>query len=149
MKRLNITIPMVALALSSLFVGPAFATDFEVKMLNKGEVGAMVFEPAFVAAEVGDTVTFFPTDKGHNVQSIKGMLPEGVEKFKSKVNKEFTLTLDVEGLYGIKCTPHFALGMVMMIQAGQASNLETFLAAKLKSRSKKRFAPLFEQIVTE
>lgn len=142
MKRLIIMASMMMLALSS----PAFATDFEVQMLNKGEVGAMVFEPAYIAAQPGDTVTFLPTTKGHNAQSIKGMLPEGVEKFKSKTSEEFTLTLDVEGLYGIKCTPHYTMGMVMLIQVGMPVNLETFMAVKLKKKVKKRFAPLFEQI---
>lgn len=142
MKRLIIMASMMMLALSS----PAFATDFKVEMLNKGEVGAMVFEPAYIAAQPGDTVTFLPTTKGHNAQSIKGMLPEGVEKFKSKTSEEFTLTLDVEGLYGIKCTPHYTMGMVMLIQVGKPVNLETFMAVKLKKKVKKRFTPLFEQI---
>lgn len=120
MKRLIIMASMMMLALSS----PAFATDFEVQMLNKGEVGAMVFEPAYIAAQPGDTVTFLPTTKGHNAQSIKGMLPEGVEKFKSKTSEKFTLTLDVEGLYGIKCTPHYTMGMVMLIQVGMLAQTQ-------------------------
>lgn len=127
-------------------IGSAFATDFEVKMLNKGDVGAMVFEPAFIAAQPGDTVTFLSIDKGHNAQSIKGMLPDGAEKFKSKMSKEFMLNLDAEGIYGIKCTPHFALGMVMLIQVGKPINLEAVMKVKLKGKTKKRFAPLFEQI---
>ena len=85
----------------------AQAETFEVKMLNKGEAGAMVFEPAYVKAMPGDVIHFIATDKGHNVESIKGMLPEGVERFKSKFNVDYELTVDAEGLYGLKCTPHY------------------------------------------
>lgn len=122
------------------------AETFEVKMLNKGEAGSMVFEPAFIAAAPGDTITFLPTDKGHNAESIKGMLPEGVEKFKSKMNKEFSITLEQEGLYGVKCTPHYTMGMVALIQVGAAINLDEVSAIKQKGKAKKRFVPLFEQV---
>jgi len=32
----------------------------------------MVFEPALLKNAPGDTVTFVPTDKSHNAESIKG-----------------------------------------------------------------------------
>jgi pseudoazurin len=129
-----------------LMAGMANAETIEVKMLNKGEAGTMVFEPAFVTAASGDTITFVPTDKGHNAETIKGMLPEGAEKFKSKLGKEFSVTLTEEGLYGIKCTPHYALGMVALIQIGAATNLDDAAAVKQKGKAKKRFVPLFEQV---
>ena len=91
-------------------------------MLNKGEKGAMVFEPDFIKAMPGDTVRFIPTSKGHNVESIKGMLPEGVTKFKSKFNKEYVLMLENNGLYGIKCSPHYSMGMVALISVGEPTN---------------------------
>lgn len=124
----------------------AFAETFEVKMLNKGEAGAMVFEPAFLNIAVGDTVVFLPSDKGHNVESIKGMLPDGVDKFKSKMNKEFSITLESEGVYGIKCTPHYTMGMVALIQVGDPVNLEDAAGVKQKGKAKKRFPGLFEQV---
>ena len=123
-----------------------FAETYEVKMLNKGEAGAMVFEPAFLNVAVGDTVVFLPTDKGHNAESIKGMLPDGVDKFKSKMNKEFSITLEVEGVYGIKCTPHYTMGMVALIQVGDPVNLEDATGVKQKGKAKKRFPGLFEQV---
>ena len=55
--------------------GGALAAEVEVKMLNKGVEGAMVFEPALVKVAPGDTVKFVATDKGHNAETIKGMLP--------------------------------------------------------------------------
>jgi len=119
--------------------GAGLAADHQVQMLNKGEGGAMIFEPAYIRAEPGDTVTFVPTDKSHNVESIAEILPEGVEKFKSKVNQEFTLTVTEPGLYGVKCTPHFAMGMVGLIQVGEApENLESAKSAKMSKKARER-----------
>lgn len=133
-----------AAAAFALASSPVTAEEFQVKMLNKGEKGTMVFEPDLIIAEPGDTVRFLPTDKGHNAESIKGMLPDGVEKFKSKFNKEYVLTLNEQGVYGIKCTPHYGLGMVMLIVAGEPVNLEAALQVKQKGKAKKRFPPIFE-----
>ena len=129
-----------------LLAGAACAETFDVKMLNKGEAGSMVFEPAFVKAMPGDTINFISTDKGHNAQSIKGMLPEGVEKFKSKIGADFAITLTDEGLYGVKCTPHYALGMVALIQVGEAVNYDKAIKTKQKGKAKKRFPALFDQV---
>jgi pseudoazurin len=136
---------MTALA-ALMLASSAYAEAFEVKMLNKGADGAMVFEPAFLKAAVGDTVVFLSPDKGHNAESIAGMLPEGVEAFKSKMSEEFTLTLTAEGVYGIKCTPHYAMGMVALIQVGAPVNLETAAAVVQKGKAKTRFEPLFAQV---
>ena len=35
----------------------AYAANHEVKMLDNGKDGSMVFEPGYVNAKVGDTVT--------------------------------------------------------------------------------------------
>ncbi len=139
---------LIAASLAALLLAPsANAENFDVKMLNKGVEGAMVFEPAFVKAAVGDTVTFIATDKGHNVEGIKDMLPEGVEEFKSKMGEGYVLTVAAEGLYGVKCTPHYAMGMVALIQAGAPVNQETVAAVVLKGKAKTRFEPLMAQIV--
>lgn len=129
-----------------LFAIPAFAEDFKVEMLNKGEEGVMVFVPNFVEASVGDTITFVSVDKGHNAQTIKGMWPEGAEPIKSKMSKDFTMTVEVDGLYGVKCTPHFGMGMVMLIQVGEPVNLEAVQGVKLRGKTKKRLKPLIEAV---
>ena len=136
-----------AIALAGLAIAPALAADHEVQMLNKGEAGAMVFEPALIQAQPGDTVTFIPTDKGHNVEAIKGMLPEGVEIFKSKINETYTLTVDVSGVYGIKCTPHYAMGMVALIVVGDdTSNLEAIKAIKVPKKVGERFEAVYAEL---
>lgn len=132
----------VTLAAALLLSVPAFsmAADFEVKMLNKGAEGAMVFEPAGLKIAPGDTVTFIPTDKGHNAEAIKGMIPEGAAEFKGKMNEEIKVTFDVPGLYGIKCAPHLGMGMVaaILVGDGPAANLDAFNAAKLPKKARER-----------
>ncbi|ACP21785.1 Pseudoazurin precursor (plasmid) [Sinorhizobium fredii NGR234] len=133
LRRMGIVAAMVLMA------GAAIAAEHEVKMLNKGESGTMIFEPAFVKAAAGDTIRFVPVDKGHNVESIKGMLPDGVDKFKSKVNEEYVMTPTVPGLYGVKCSPHFAMGMVALIQVGEVPpNVEAVKAVKLPKKADER-----------
>ena len=129
-----------------LAAGVAGAETFEVRMLNKGEEGAMVFEPAFVKAQPGDVVKFVPVDKGHNVEAIGGMLPEGVEGFKTKFNEEFDLTVEAEGVYGVKCTPHYAMGMVALIQVGAPVNLDAAAAVAQKGKAKARMADLIARV---
>jgi pseudoazurin len=127
-------------ALALALPGFAAAADFEVKMLNKGAEGAMVFEPAGLKIAPGDTVTFIPTDKGHNAEAIKGMIPEGAAEFKGKINEEIKVTFDVPGLYGIKCAPHLGMGMVaaILVGDGPAANLDAFNAAKLPKKARER-----------
>ena len=126
-------------AAAMAIAGPAMAEEFEVHMLNKGEEGAMVFEPAFVEAQPGDVIRFIPTDKGHNAETIKGAIPEGAETFKSAINEEFEYTVEETGLYGIKCTPHLGTGMVMLIQVGDdTSNIDDVKGVKLPKKARER-----------
>lgn len=136
MTRLSV---LAAPALLLALAVPALAAEHEVHMLNKGEAGMMVFEPAFTRAEPGDTIRFIPTDKSHNVEAIADILPAGVEPFKSRINEEFTLTVTEPGLYGVKCTPHFAMGMVGLVQVGDApANLDAAKAAKMSKKARER-----------
>ena len=120
----------------------------EIKMLNKSKTDPkmkMVFEPSFVLAAAGDCIKFTPTSKGHNAETIKKMIPNGAKKFKSKMNKELIVQLDVEGLYGIKCKPHYQMGMIALIQVGEVSEDVIKEVAKVKQRGKAedRFKLLF------
>ncbi|MBY5814562.1 pseudoazurin [Rhizobium leguminosarum] len=118
---------------------PLMAANHEVHMLNKGADGAMVFEPGFVKVAPGDTVTFVPTDKSHNVETFKGLIPDGAQEFKSKANEQYQAKFDVPGAYVIKCTPHVGMGMVALIQVGDApANLEVIKTAKVPNMVRKR-----------
>jgi pseudoazurin len=143
MKR---TITIAAAFAALLLAGNAQAADHQVQMLNKGEKGAMVFQPAFITAAPGDTVTFLPTDKSHDAQSIKDMLPEGAEPFKGKMNEQITVTFDKEGVYGVKCTPHYGMGMVALVVVGKPVNLDQAKAVKQTGKAKKVFDELFTEV---
>jgi len=128
-----------ALALASTIGGAAVAETYEVHMLNKGEAGNMVFEPAALSVSAGDTIKFLATDRGHNAETIKGMIPEGADAFGGKVNEEFEVTLETKGYYAVMCKPHFSMGMVMVIQVGsKAGAPDDFLAGRLPPRAKQR-----------
>ncbi|MBD8067237.1 pseudoazurin [Devosia sp. PTR5] len=135
MNALRIT---AVAALLTAFAVPAYAANFEVHMLNKGADGNMVFEPALTTIAAGDTVTFIPTDKGHNAETIKDILPDGGETFKGQMGKEIAVTFTVPGVYGVKCAPHFGMGMVAAIVVDEATNLEAVEDAKLPPKARER-----------
>jgi pseudoazurin len=126
--------------------GAAGAAEVEVKMLNKGTEGVMVFEPALVKINPGDTVKFVAADKGHNVEVIDGMLPEGGQKFVGKPNDEISITFDKAGVYGYKCKPHYGMGMVGMVVVGEPTNADQAKAATHPGKAKQAFATLFDKL---
>lgn len=127
-------------AIAALMGSAAFAETFEVQMLNQGSDGErMVFEPAFVQAAAGDTIRFVATDRGHNAEINAGMLPEGAAAFEGRINEEIEVTLDVEGVYGVICKPHFAMGMVMTIAVGDVDIPGDYLAGRIPRKAKDRF----------
>lgn len=140
----------VAIAVASLAMAvPAWAADHQVKMLNRDSQGlAMQFEPAFLKIAPGDTVTFVATDKGHNSETLPGLLPEGAETWKGKTNEEITVTYTVEGFYGVRCAPHLGLGMVGLIQVGDAAGPPDLSGVKLPGKAKTRMAELVTEAGT-
>lgn len=139
MLRTLVRSAVVLVALS----GAAAAETFEVQMLNRGEAGTMVFEPATLRIAEGDTVKFVATDRGHNAESVDGMIPDSSEAFKGAINEEIEVTLTVPGVYGVKCNPHFGLGMVMIIAVGDdAVPAESFMEGRMPRKAKARFEEL-------
>jgi pseudoazurin len=128
-----------------LIGGSAQAANFDVLMLNKGTDGkTMGFSPSFLQIEPGDTVTFIPADKGHNAETILGMIPTDAETWKGNLNEEFTVTFTVPGLYGFKCQPHFGMGMVGLIEVGgDKSNLTGLMDVRLPAKAQARMMELF------
>jgi pseudoazurin len=129
--------------------GKAQAVEVQVKMLNKGTEGAMVFEPAYVQIQPGDTVKFIAADKGHNAESIDTMMPEGATSFVGKINEEPNVVFDKPGVYGVKCKPHYGMGMVGLVVVGQPDNVEKAKAAAHPGKAKQTFAKLFETLATK
>jgi len=137
---------LAAAAAVLVLAGGAQAAEVEVKLLNKGADGVMVFEPAFVKIAPGDTVKFVSTDKGHNAESIKGMLPEGTAPFVGKSNEDIAVKFEQEGVYGIKCLPHYGMGMVGMIVVGNPGNVDQAKAVPQVGKAKQVFATLFGKL---
>ena len=140
---LRILLTVMSLALLSL---PSLAETFEVKMLNRGEKGSMVFEPDYLKIQPGDKVIFKATHRSHNAASIKEMMPEGATPFVGKIDEEREISFDVPGFYGIKCTPHYAMDMVMMIKVGDATMPEAYREVKQPGVARKRFDEIFARI---
>ena len=116
----------LGLSVMSIFT---YAVEHEVKMLNSGTEGYMVFEPAVLKVEVGDTVTFKATDMAHNSASIEGMIPEGANSWNGAMSRDVTVTVNKEGVYVYQCTPHSMMAMVGVIQVGgSSSNMASILA---------------------
>ena len=138
---------LAAAAAVLVLTGSARAAEVEVKLLNKGSDGAvMVFEPAFLKIAPGDTVKFVSTDKGHNAETIKGMLPEGAAPFVGKNNEDIAVKFEQEGVYGIKCLPHYGMGMVALIVVGKPGNVDQAKAVPQVGKAKQVFAKLFETL---
>ena len=125
------------------------AAEVEVRMLNKGAEGLMVFEPALVRIEPGDTVKFVASDKSHNAETIKGMLPEGAMPFAGKMNEDVVVTFDKPGAYGVKCMPHYAMGMVALVVVGKPDNLDAAKTMPQSGKAKQVFAALFDRLAQQ
>ncbi|HSG36500.1 MAG TPA: pseudoazurin [Paracoccaceae bacterium] len=134
---------------ATLASAPAFAAEHVVEMLNKGDDGMMVFQPGLIRAEIGDTVRFVPTDRGHNVETIEGFIPEGYEMVLGAMDQEVILEITAEGLYGLRCKPHFGLGMVALIVAGDIQDPDLPEDVKLPRKAKERFEAWLEVLEGE
>jgi pseudoazurin len=128
---------------------PAMAAEVEVQMLNKGTLGPMTFEPALVQIQPGDSVHFVATDKGHDAESVPGMLPDGAQPFKGTISQDITVKFDVEGVYVYKCLPHYPMGMVGLVVVGKPTNLDAIKAAKFPPLVQKRLDTLYPQITAQ
>lgn len=84
------------------------------------EVKAVVtkFEPTVAFIKPGDSVKF-TNMAGHDTVAIEGMIPEGAKPWKSTMGEEISVTLDKEGAYVYKCTPHVGTGMLGAIVVGK------------------------------
>tara|TARA_X000000950_G_C13571345_1_gene519686 strand:- start:6 stop:428 length:423 start_codon:yes stop_codon:yes gene_type:complete len=140
MKKLLSTVALLGVIACS----PVAAADTTVEMLNKRDDGAkMVYSEDITRIDVGDTVTWVPTSKGHNVEFIGG--PDGWDApKKSKNNKEVSITFDAPGVYLYQCTPHKAMGMIALVVVGEGTN--DVSGAKVRGKSKKKLKALLADL---
>ena len=135
---INITTVSLIMLLAAFFSISASATDQTVEMLNKLEKENMVFSKKIVNVDVGDTVFWKATKSGHNVEFVKGGVPEGVDKFRSKLSKDAEYKFEIPCIYAYWCTPHKGMGMIgFVIVGGDKSNLNEIKNIKYIGKSKK------------
>ena len=116
-----------------------------IEMLNKRGKEKMLYGQDVARVDVGQTITWTPDSKGHNVQFVS--VPEGVEKVKSKLSKEFSYTFEQEGVYLYVCTPHASMGMIGVVVVGESDvNLDEVLNYKFRGKSKKKFKKIAKSL---
>lgn len=137
---------VMVLALITNMALAAHAAVVDVKMLDHTSDGGRGFEPAIVHIHAGDSVHFIATDRGHNVQSIDGMRPEGAAPFTGKISGDLTVTFVQPGIYGYKCLPHYWLGMVGLIVVDNTNNLAAARSVPQPGAAKTTFEALFSKV---
>lgn len=110
-------------------------SEHVVKMLNSGDGGQMIFEPAVIKVSVGDTIHFKATDMSHNSASVQGMVPNGASAWAGSMNQDVSVTLDTEGVYVYQCDPHAMMAMIGVIQVGDAVNMNEIKQASENYRA--------------
>jgi pseudoazurin len=137
MKRI---VPLAVAGIMLFAALPCAAKEIVVQMKTSGTGGFMMFDPAVVNARVGDTVRFVPTQPSHNAETIPAIWPVGAAPIKGEINKEVVLNVSMPGIYGIKCSPHYSMGMVALVIAGNA-NRAAAQSATLPPLAMKRVGP--------
>ena len=138
---------LLTIASTGLFATSVYAADLSIDMLNKDADGnKMVYSKEVAQVAVGDTVTWLPASKGHNVEFIAG--PDGFDKpKKSTMNKEYSFKFDSPGIYLYHCTPHKGMGMIALVVVGDdTSNKDVISKAKVLGKSKKKLKKLLGEL---
>ncbi len=121
-----------------LFSSNSMAADETIEMLNKLNKESMVYSKKIVRVDIGDTVFWKSVNPGHNVEFIKGGVPNGVEKFKTKFSKDAQYTFKIPGIYAYWCSPHKSMGMIGFVVVGNdKSNIDSIKSINFMGKSKK------------
>ena len=134
-----------ALTAALLMSTPTFAADMKIEMLNKDAEGnRQVYSEEVARIDVGDTITWVPTNKGHNIEMVAS--PNNM-KLRSKNNKEVQITFEEPGIYYYWCTPHKGMGMIGLVVVGDdTSNKDQIAKAKAIGKSKKKLKKLLDEL---
>ncbi len=121
-----------------LFSSNSMAANETIEMLNKLGKESMVYSKKIVRVNIGDTVFWKSVNPGHNVEFIKGGVPDGVEKFKTKFSKDAQYTFKIPGIYAYWCSPHKSMGMIGFVVVGNdKSNIDAIKSIRFMGKSKK------------
>ena len=114
-----------------------------MKSLNPSSTGFFVFSPDFVRIKPGDAINFVAADKGHEVHSVPGMIPEEAQPFDAKMSQDIKVTFTVPGVYVIACKPHTAMGMVVV---GDPTNIDKIDPSTLPGKASAKLDTLLEPL---
>jgi pseudoazurin len=62
------------------------------------------------------------------------------------MSEDVLVTFDKPGVHGIRCKPHYGLGMVALVVVGVPINLDAAKAVKQPGKAKLAFDALFAQL---
>lgn len=104
--------------------------------------------------EVGDTVEWLPTNKGHNVEFLAGPDMAALPA-KSIMNEPQSIIFEQPGVYLYGCTPHLNIGMLGLIVVGEDfhnedfHNLENIRSVELSKVSKSILKMLIKKVKSD
>jgi pseudoazurin len=124
----------------------ALGDEIEVRSLNRSSTGFFVFSPDFVRIKPGDAINFVATDKGHQVYSVPGMIPEGAQPFDAKMSQDIKNTFTVPGVYVIACRPHMPMGMIGIVLVGYPTNIDKLNPSSLPAKARTKLETLLEPL---
>jgi pseudoazurin len=124
----------------------ALGDEIEVKSLNRSPTGFFVFSPDFVRIMPGDAINFVASDKGHQVHSVPGMIPEGAQPFDAKMSQDIKVTFTVSGVYVIACGPHMIMGMIRVVLVCDPINIDKLDPSSLPAKARSKLESLLEPL---
>ena len=139
---MNKTATAIFLSLVCALSHQALGDEIEVRSLNRSSTGFYVFSPDFVRIKPGDTINFVATDKGHQVYSVPGMIPEGAQPFDAKMSQDIKATFTVPGIYVIACRPHMTMGMIGVVLVGDPINIDKLDPSSLPDKARTKLETL-------
>ena len=141
---MNKTAAVIVLSLVCALSYQALGDEIEVKSLNRSSTGFFVFSPDFVRIKPGDVINFVASDKGHQVYSVPGMIPEGAEPFDAKMSEDIKVTFTVSGVYVVACRPHMIMGMIGIVLVGDPMNIDKLDPSSLPAKARTKLEILLE-----
>ena len=143
---MNNTAAAIVLSLVCALSYQALGDDVEVKSLNRSSTGFFVFSRDFVRIMPGDTINFVASDKGHQVHSVPGMIPEGAQPFDAKMSQDIKVTFTVSGVYVIACGPHMIMGMIGVVLVCDPINIDKLDPSSLPAKARSKLESLLEPL---
>ena len=141
MKHMKI----ISLLCLIFFSQNSFGANYQVTMNDRDSAGnRLAFDKEILSISSGDSVTWLPVDKGHNIEMVAS--PNNL-KFSSSAGEEVTLKFEDPGIYYYRCSPHKSAGMIgLIIVDNNYSNIEQIKSSNAPGRAKIKLNSLLESL---